>query len=139
MDAAASHDNKQEKKDNNTVFSLFPTYYFTGVTITFIYSYFSTFMYKAFPLEEKGSLYTLTFRILIMEGVGELLGGLYVIFCTDRWQKSYQMLGLNNIFIIAACGCYIGYHIQSFVLIGASMIIMGFINSAGFATDLAIV
>lgn len=119
--------------------SLLPAYYFTGVTVTFVYIYFSGFMYKAFPNDDKDHLYNVTFRILILEGVGELLGGLYVIFFTDRWSKVAQVLGTNNVFLVAACGCYVGYHTQSTILIGASMILMGFVNCAGFATDLAII
>lgn len=119
--------------------SLLPAYYFTGVTITFIYIYFSSFMYKAFPDDNKEHLYNITFRILILEGVGELLGGLYVVFFTDRWPKARQVLASNNLFLAAACGCYVGYHIQSTILIGVSMVLMGFVNCSGFATDLAII
>jgi hypothetical protein len=91
------------------MYYLLPVYGFTGVTITFIYVYFSIFMYKTFTDLSAEETYKLTFNVLILEGVGEFLGGMYVVKFADRWPKPIQILVMNNAFILSLCGCYIGH------------------------------
>ena len=57
----------------------------------------------------------------------------------DKWRKSVQVLGFNNLFLFVICLLYLGHYTQNKYLIGITMILMGVMNSSAFALNLAIV
>lgn len=111
----------------------------TGVTITFIYCLFSTFMYLTFKHLDKEALYKFTFELFIVEGVGQFIGGLWVIFLSDRYDKFWQLRILNKTFLITIVGFLLAYQYESEQITAVCIFMMGFVNSSAFATNLAII
>lgn len=117
-----------------------PSFYFSGTIIAFVYTFISVLMLQAFgndltPLE----LNMLTFKIMMLEGVGEFLGGLFYIRYADTWAKKKTLLTSNKLFMLAFVLMTCSYFLKNIYLLGAGVVVLGFVDCCSFSLNLAII
>ena len=101
---------------------------FVGVVVAFIYyNTLSIIMYRTFKGQmDYTKLSQLTLIIFIFDGIGGILGGLFVVLASKRISSPPKaFIGFSTLFIIAFGIIMLGSKLNSYYVIGVGVVLCG--------------
>ena len=129
-----------DERANHTISKVVPSFFFCGIVIAFVYSFLSIAMERTFGKSMSDlELNSLTFKVLMAEGVGEFLGGLAFIFLADKFSKRKFLLCLNKLFTVSSLVILISCYLRNIYLMSVGVVLIGFIDCCEYSLNLAIV
>lgn len=115
---------------------------FSGIMISFVFCQLSVIFYQTFDeVYGKEELNRVTFVAFVVEGVGEFLGGLSVVFGQAVLKKigiSCTFLIITALFMGALLMVYLAAYFRNLILLDFASFIAGYCDCMGYALGLSI-
>ena len=118
---------REENRSRWPPFKMAFCFIFVGIVVAFIYNTLSIIVYRTFEGQmDDTQLNQLTFIIFIFDGIGGILGGLFVVLASKRISSPPKaFIGFSTLFIIAFGIIMLGSKLNSYYVIGVGAVLCG--------------